>query len=191
MSDYSSKEAVEHVERTHELLSHSESSVLRLVPLMAAVLAIFAGLSSLYAGRLGERALTLRNEAVLHEVNASDLWAEYQAESLKAHLYSISALAQSGKAAASMRAAAAKYRSEQPPLRDGAQRNEAQRDEALRASATIEKNKNLFQGALALFEIAIVVTSIAAMVKRPWLIVLATAGGVAGIVVCILGLLGS
>lgn len=188
MSDYTSKEAIEHVEHTHELLSNSENAVLRLVPLMAAVLAIFAGLSSLYAGRLGERALTLRNEAVLHEVNASDLWAEYQAESLKAHLYSIGALTQSGKAAASMRAAAATYRIEQSPLRDGAQRSEAQRDEALRASETIEKNKNFFQMALALFEIAIVLTSVAAMVKRPWLIVLASIGAAVGIVVCILGL---
>ena len=191
MSDYTSKEAMEHVERAHELFSQSENAVLRLVPLMAAVLAIFAGLSSLYGGRLGERALTFRNEAVLHEVNASDLWAEYQAESLKAHLYSISALAQSGNAAAAMRAAAAKYRGEQAPLRVGAQRNEAQRDEALRASVTIEKNKNLFQAALALFEVAIVLTSVAAIVKRPWLLVLAGIGGVVGIAVCILGLFGT
>jgi hypothetical protein len=190
MSDYSSREAIEHVEHTHELLSHSENATLRLVPLMAAVLAIFGGLSSLYAGRLGERVLTLKNEAVLHEVSASDLWTEYQAESIKSHLYELSAQTKSGTAAAATRATAEKYRAEQPPLRDEARRDEALRDEELAASTTLEKNKTDFQIALALFEVAIVLTSIAAMVKRPWLIGLAAIGGVIAIVVCVIGMLG-
>jgi hypothetical protein len=190
MPDYSSQEALEHVERTHELLSHSESAILRLTPLMAAILAILAGLSSLYAGRLGERVLTLKNEAVLHEVTSSDLWSEYQAESIKGHLYAISAQSQSGKTAAATRATAAAYKAEQLPLRAQARRNEALRDEELNGSTALEKNKTNFQIALALFEVAIVLTSIAAMVKRFWLIVLAAVGGVAALVLCVLGMLG-
>lgn len=188
--EYSPKEALEHVERAHELLEHSEHAALRFVPLLAAILAIFAGLSSLYAGRLGERALTLKNEAVLHEVTASDLWSEYQAESLKSHLYAINAESRPGTAGAAMRATAAKYKAEQAPLRNEATRNEAERDRALVESTTVETRKAGFDVSLALFEISIVLTSIAAMIKRPWLFVLAAAGGVAGLFFSVRGVIG-
>jgi hypothetical protein len=189
--EYSTPEAIEHIERAHELLQQSENALLRFVPLLAAVLAIFAGLSSLYAGRLGEEALTLKNEAVLHEVKASDFWSEYQAESVKAHLYQISAIAAPPKAGIALRAEAAKYRKEQRPLRAEALGNESERDQSLREATAMQARKSNFDVALACFEVSIVLTSIAAMIKRPWLFVLAGAGGVVGLLFSVRGIFGA
>ncbi len=174
---------LEHEHHAHELLEHAEHRLLHLVPLLAAILAVLAGLSSLYGGRLAERILTLRTEAVLHEVNASDMWAEYQAESLKAHLYSLGAATQSGNQRAALRTQAKGYRSEQGPLRAQAQRNETERDQALAASAIAERRKANFDVAVALYEIAIVLTSVAALTKRPWLLGLAVVLGASALFV--------
>ncbi|MBC5806827.1 MAG: hypothetical protein DLM53_05740 [Candidatus Eremiobacter antarcticus] len=188
---YSASEALEHVEHAHELLERSENAMLRWVPLLAAVLAIFAGLSSLYAGRLTEETLTLKNEAVLNEVKASDLWNEYQAESLKAHLYDAAAAGITNKTAlARLRSSVSKYRDEQKPLLAEAKAHEAERDQALSESDKAQRRKAVFDIALALFEVSIVLTSIAAMLKRRHMFVLAAAGGVAGMAFALYGLWG-
>ena len=172
-ADYSPRELLEQQHHAHELLERSEQQLLRLVPLLAAILAVLAGLSSLFGGRLSERILTLRNEAVLHEVTASDTWAEYQAQSLKAHIYAMGvALAGKAKRGALHRSEAS-YRASQAPLRTQAKASEAQRDEALAASVATERRKASLDVAVALYEIAIVLTSVAALTRRPWLISLA------------------
>lgn len=188
---YSAREALEHVEHARELLEHSENAMLRWVPLLAAVLAIFAGLSSLYAGRLTEETLTLKNEAVLNEVKASDLWNEYQAESLKAHLYDAAASGAADKALrARFRKTVSQYRDEQKPLLSDAKSHEAERDKALTESDHSQRRKGVFDIALALFEVSIVLTSIAAMLKRRHMFVLAAAGGIAGLGFALYGLWG-
>ena len=186
---YSAKEALEHVEHAHELLERSEHAILRFVPLLAAVLAIFAGLSSLFGGRLGEHALILKNEALLNEMQASDLWTEYQAESIKAHLNETAAETADPKFVKHLRSVSAKYRSEQSPLRKQAEQHERARDAALVSSDAAVSRKATFDLALALFEISIVLTSIAAMVRRRSLFVMAAIGGVIGVVFCLYGIL--
>ena len=188
-SDYSPRESLEHEDRARELVEHVEQRTARFVPLIAAVLAVMAGLSSLYAGRLSERILTLKNEAVLDEVTASDLWSEYQAESVKAHLYEISALAQAGARAISLQKRAAQYKLEQRPLMREARRHEALRDTELRESTQTERHKASLDVAVALFEISIVLVSIAALARRYWLLAFAAVGGVAGLIFALRGLM--
>lgn len=185
---YFAQEGLEHAEHAHELLQRSEHAVLRFVPLTAAVLAVFAGLSSLYAGRLGERMLALKNEAILSEVKAADLWTEYEAESIKAHLYTV-ATGASAAEHARLKASAAKYRDQQRPLRLQALAHERDRDEQMARSNVVEDRKVGFDIALAFFEISIVLTSIAAMVRRPFLFVMAAVGGVLGLIFSIRGIL--
>lgn len=188
-SDYSPRESLEHEDRARELVEHVEQRGSRFVPLIAAVLAVLAGLSSLYAGRLSERILTLKNEAVLDEVTASDLWSEYQAESVKGHLYEISALSQTGALAAGMRKRAAQYKAEQKPLMREARRHETLRDEELRDSTNTERRKASLDIAVALFEISIVLVSIAALARRPWLLAFAGLGGVVALFYAVRGVL--
>jgi hypothetical protein len=185
---YSTREAVHHVEHAHHALIESGSDKLRYVPVVAAILAVCAGLAGILAGRFGAQVLGLRNEALMHEVTASDAWNEYQAESLKAHLYEISAQSAPAAAVASLKTQARKYRSEQAPLMTQARQEETARDAALAASTVMESRKSNLEISLGFFEVAIVLTSIAAMIRRPGLFWLS---GIVGLVGAFFGLRGA
>lgn len=187
---YSTREAVHHVEHTHHALIESGNDKLRYVPVAAAILAVCAGLAGILAGRFGAHVLALRNEALMHEVTSSDAWNEYQAESLKAHLYEISAQTAPAAAAASLQSQARKYRSEQAPLMMQAHNEEVARDGAIAASTVLESRKSNLEISLAFFEVAIVLTSIAAMIKRPGLFWLSAIVGAIGAFLGLRGVIG-
>jgi hypothetical protein len=171
---YTSGEAMEHVEKAHEFLEKSEHAVLRHVPLVAAALAVLAGLSSLLGARTGEAMLVTRTEAVLSQARATDLWNEYQADSLKAHLgESLAMIAVAASARRLLATGAKEYRGRQGSLKKMALDSERQRDEDLARSTTFEEQKQRFDMAVALFEVAIVLTSVAAMIRKPSLFLFA------------------
>jgi len=171
---YTSGEAMEHVEKSHEFLKKSEHALLRHVPLVAAALAVFAGLSSLLGARTGESMLATRTEAVLAQARATDQWNEYEADSLKAHLgESLAVVATAEQIRKTLSTSATKYRARQGPLKELALSSERQRDDDLSKSLAFEEQKQRFDVAVALFEIAIVLTSVAAMVKKPALFIVA------------------
>jgi hypothetical protein len=185
---YSVAEGVHHAEHAHHALDDAKDARLKYVPVAAAILAVCAGLSSILSGRMGAQVLSLKNEALLHEVSASDQWNEYQAESLKAHLYEISAKTSAARLASSLSTEAGKYRAEQPALSAKAKQEETARDSALAQSTVLEIRKSNLEVALAFFEVAIVLASIAAMVKQPILLTLA---GVIGVIGLFFGLRGA
>jgi hypothetical protein len=185
---YTSGEAMEHVEKTHEFLEKSEHAVLRHVPLVAAALAVLAGLSSLLGARTGEAMLVSRTEAVLSQARATDLWNEYQADSLKAHLgEELAVVAVAAPARQQLATAAKEYRGRQGPLKAKALDSELQRDDDLARSTAFEEQKQRFDVAVALFEVAIVLTSVAAMIKRPALFLFAAIVALAAIAADITG----
>jgi hypothetical protein len=185
---YTSGEAMEHVEKAHELLERSEHALLRHVPLVAAALAVFAGLSSLLGARTGESMLATRTEAVLEQARATDSWNEYEADSVKAHINeSLSVVATTAATKNVLSSLAQEYRGRQGPLKASAQASERQRDDNLKRSEVFELRKQFFDIAVALFEISIVLTSVAAMVKQPNLLILATVGALAAVAFDVLG----
>jgi len=186
---YTSTEAMEHVEKTHGLLERSEHAILRHVPLAAAALAVLAGMSSLLSARSGEAMLASRTEAVLSQSLATDAWNEYEADSLKAHLNESLVIVASPGNRRTLLTDASKYRARQGPLKTKAQSSEAQRDEDMQRSDVLERRKQVFDIAVALFEISIVLTSVAAMVRRPSLFVFAAVVALAAVASDIFGFL--
>lgn len=132
--------------------------------------------------------LLSESQAVLYETRAADAWAEYEADSLKAHLADTAAMTTNGSVNAKLAAESRKYRARQNPLRASATAGEHQRDEASDAADRAEGRKLFFDAAVALFEIAIVLASVAAMVRRTWLVIVAAGIGVAAIVTALRGL---
>lgn len=189
MSDYLAHEGLEHAERAREHLeSAPHHPLLSGVPLVAAVLAVLAGLSSLYGNRLAETMLTQGNEAVLDQAAASDKWNEYQAESLKAHLAgSIAELSQAPEIKKLFMQAEDSYRKRQPPLKTEAKQLEKDETDAIASMNHIEAKKLFFDVATALFQISIVLASIAAMTRRPPLFIIALIGGAIGLASCAIG----
>jgi hypothetical protein len=188
--DYLAHEGLEHAERAHASVQGISDPFLRFVPIAAAVLAVCAGLSSLYGNRLGERMLKLSGVAVLSQTRASDTWAEYEADSLKAHITQAAAsVATDPKLRKQLDAQVRTFRDRQPPLRSEAEHLENDRTAAVGDMDVIETRKLRFDVGTALFQISIVLASIAAMVRRRPLFMAALAGGALGIVSCIVGLL--
>lgn len=186
---FTAAEGVEHAEHAAEHASASGDPVIRSVPLIAAMLAVMAGLSSLYSSRLGERMLSYENQAVLFQTRASDAWAEYQADSLKAHLADTIGLTTSDAALKKkLQTDYREYRKRQSPLRLAALDDERKRDDAGEFADRAESRKLVFDSAVALFEIAIVMASVAAMVRRSWLVAVATVLGGAALVIALRGL---
>jgi hypothetical protein len=185
---YTTGEAMEHVEKTREFLEKSEHAVLRHVPLVAAALAVLAGLSSLLGARTGEAMLVSRTEAVLSQARATDLWNEYQADSLKAHLgEALAVIAATTPARQQLATAAKEYRGRQAPLKTKALDSERKRDDDLARSTGFEEQKQRFDVAVALFEVAIVLTSVAAMIRKPALFLFAAIVAACAIVADIAG----
>jgi hypothetical protein len=157
--------------------------------LAVAILAVAAGLSSLYGGRLADSLLQHGNEAVLAQTKASDTWAEYQADSLKAHLASeFSVVAASAAIRARFDAEQRKYRTRQVALGTQARQFEAERSDLLDQMRVTERKKLAFDVAVALFQVSIVLASIAVMAKRPALLVIGAIIGAAAVVSCVVGL---
>lgn len=132
--------------------------------------------------------LLSESQAVLYETRAADAWAEYEADSLKAHLADTVAMTANGSVKTKLSADSRKYRARQTPLRSTATRDERKRDEASDVADGAEGRKLFFDAAVALFEIAIVLASVAAMVRRPWLVMVAAGIGAVAIVTALRGL---
>ena len=82
----STQEALEQAEHSHHAGASGEKSTLR-ITLSIAVMSVIGGI----LGAVGEieagHTFVKMNEAVLQQTHASDTWAEYQADSIKSHVY--------------------------------------------------------------------------------------------------------
>jgi hypothetical protein len=108
------QEAIEHAHHARHA-SESGDPLMIQVTLSIAVMTVIAA----FIGALGEteasHTFVEKNDAVLAQSKASDTWAEYQAESVKRHIYTIgSVLTSQPDAAEKMKSDVDKYAKEQP-----------------------------------------------------------------------------
>jgi len=189
VSDYLAHEGLEHAERAHEHLAVDAPPLLRLVPLAAAILAVLAGLSSLYGNRLAEAMVRVGSDALLDQSKAADAWNEYEAQSLKKHLANNLALVSTDP---SVKRRFAKlestYEAREKPLGVEAKSLEKERTAAIERLDRLETKKLRSDVATALFQIAIVLSSIGALTKQSTLFLIGLAGALVGLVFCVLGL---
>src|SRR3569833_1196863 len=97
MSHDPALEAHEHAEHAEHAALERDPYISR-VSLTVAVLAVLAAAAGSLETVEGGRAITLSSEAVLAQDKATDAWNEYQADSLKRHMYEIAADAGGAKA---------------------------------------------------------------------------------------------
>src|SRR5512132_1835788 len=84
MPEEPESETAELRERIHEAVEREGGAFLRRVARTTALLAVFAALAALQASDTVNEALVLKTEATRLQAQASDLWAHYQAKSIKA-----------------------------------------------------------------------------------------------------------
>src|ERR1700744_4666333 len=90
MSNDPALEAHEHAEHA-EHAAHEGNPFISKVSITVAVLAVMAAAAGSLETVEGGRAITESSEAVLAQDRATDAWNEYQADSLKRHMYDIAA----------------------------------------------------------------------------------------------------
>src|SRR5882757_409333 len=97
MSHDPALEAHEHAEHA-EHAAHARDPFIAKVSITVAILAVIAATAGSLETVEGGRAITESSEAVLAQDKATDSWNEYQADSLKRHMYEIATVAGSAKA---------------------------------------------------------------------------------------------
>ena len=153
------------------------------VTLSIAIMAVIAA----FIGALGEteasHTFVEKNDAVLAQAKASDTWTEYQAESLKRHVYTVgAALAGQPDAAAKLKEQADKYATEQPETQDKAKAFEEQVKTFSEKAETHFARHHVLTIAEGIVHVAVAGASIALLARRRsfWLVSLAlTAAGIA------------
>jgi hypothetical protein len=180
MSHDPALDAHEHIEHA-EHVAHEADPFISRIAITVAVLAVLAAVAGSLETLEGGRALAQTSEAVLAQDEATDTWNEFQADSIKKHIYTIAGQA-SGAVADDDRKTAKQYADTQDVLRKKAKEKEAGRDRLLAESARHEDRHHWLTGSATLFEIGIAMSTVAIITKRHWLWFAAMGFGAVGLV---------
>jgi hypothetical protein len=161
MSHDSALEAHEHAEHA-EQAAHARDPFISKVSITVAILAVLAATAGSLESVEGGRAITESSEAVLAQDQATDAWNEYQADSLKRHMYDIAA--ESGLAHFHDDSVAA--RDAQAKARTKAEEAEKERDAKRAESTRHEGRHHWLTGAATLIEIGIALSTVAIITRR-------------------------
>ena len=164
MSHDPALDAHEHAEHA-EHAAHARDPFISRVSITVAILAVMAATAGSLETVEASRAITQSSEAVLAQDKATDNWNEYQADSLKRHMYEIASATGGPKVEEYLRDIK-DQREGQNKARDKAKEAEQERDANLRASAQHEQRHHWLTGAATLIEIGIALSTVAIITTR-------------------------
>ena len=157
-------DAHEHTEHAEHAAQEHDPFISR-VSLSIAILAVLAAVAGSLETVEGGKAITSSSEAVLAQDKATDAWNEYQADSLKRHMYEIAA-GNGGTHEDEYRRDALAQRAGQDKSRATANEDEKERDRLTAVSAADETRHHWLTGAATLLEIGIALSTVAIITKR-------------------------
>lgn len=173
-------ETLETHEHTEHLMHHTDSFVAR-VAILVAVLAVMAAVTGNLEALESESVLQGTSEATLEQDKATDAWAEYQANSIKRHLYLFEAEEKPANAA-KYRKAADDEQAKQTEARSRAEEAEKARNTILAKGHAHETRHHRLTASATLFEIAIALGTVALVTRKSWLLLGGVALGAGGLV---------
>ena len=170
-------EAHEHAEAA-EHAAHARDPYISRVSITVAILAALAAAAGSLETVENGRAITESSEAVLAQDKATDAWNEYQADSLKRHMYDIAA----ENGLIHFKKDSQDERGAQDKARGQASDAEKERDAHVAASARHEERHHWLTAAATLVEIGIALSTVAIITRRRTFWFTAVGLGVVGIV---------
>lgn len=172
-----------HEHREHaEHAAHEKDSFISAVSITVAVLAVLAAAAGSLETVEAGSAITASSEAVLAQDKATDAWNEYQADSLKKHVYGIAADG-GGAHAADYKAVAKEQTAKQAEVRKRALEDEAEREKLVAESRAHEGRHHRLTIAATLLEIAIAISTVAIVTRKRLFWAGSIVLGVAGVAV--------
>jgi hypothetical protein len=178
MGEFNAAHALDEVKERGEQLAAGE----KLVPILAAVIAVFAALATLFANHSSISGLATKNQAILAMSKASDQYSYYESKRIKADLAQglvDAGLAQSGAGSKKLHRMIAKERSDAAQILPKAQSLEKQSDDEYENSERYMQSYERFEVAATLFEVSIVLVSVTALMRTK--VLLFIAGGLTAI----------
>src|ERR1700743_525782 len=144
-------EAHEHLEHA-EHAEHEHDPLISRIAVTVAALAVLAAAAGSLESMEGEASRGSNSEAVLMQDRATDTWNEFQADSIKKHIYGIAAKSSTTSAADGdyFKKQAKEYGATQTKLREKAEDNEKERDNLLKESAHHEERHKWLTGSATL-----------------------------------------
>jgi hypothetical protein len=176
-------------EEAHERHEHGREGA-RWVPLAAAVLAVLAAVSGYFGNLRSTEALVEKNDSIVATTKASDTWAQYQAERIKYYIAqtALDGGVGAGGNAARLKQNAAEEKAKTPSLMAKARGLEHEAVHHNERSERLLKQHETIEVGTTLFEVAIVLVSITVLVGSRLLPVVAGSAAVIGVVFFALGL---
>jgi hypothetical protein len=161
--------AIEHSEHIRE---HGHEGP-RWIPIAAAVLAVLTALSGYFGNLRSTEALVEKNDSIVATTKASDTWAQYQAERIKYYIAQTALDAGVGPGAKVelLKRHAAEENAKTPELKTKAREYEHEAVHHNEHSERLLKQHETIEVGTTLFEVAIVLVSITALVGSrllPW-----------------------
>jgi len=141
---------------------------IKYVAMLTGILAGLAGFLTVRATTVTNTAIYESNQAILAQSESSDAWAEYQADSIKAHVTEIqlrTAIALDPPVRRALEDEAKKFRDRQPISRQEAQAKAAARDGYLAQGRKYLQTRDLLSYANLAAQLGIALASVAAMVR--------------------------
>jgi len=167
--------------------THHAKHGARWVPIVAAVLAVLTAICTLFTAQRSTESLVDKNEAILQTTRASDAYNEYEARSIKQHIYESLVAAGIARDPAAIERIAKHERAAAIPVFAKAQLADQLAAEANARAARFRTQYVTMEIGITLLDISIVLVSISALVTTPVLTIVAgTAAGV-GLLTCAIG----
>lgn len=164
MSEFNAAHALNEAKERHEQAVEGE----KLVPILAAIIAVFAAIATLFANHSSISGLAAKNEAILSSSKATDTWNYYQAKRLKIEVNNAlirSGAVSNGNGLRQMQATVSKEDSGSKALLTKAQQLDAQSDDSYERSERFMQSYEKYEVAATLFEVSIVLISITALMS--------------------------
>jgi hypothetical protein len=173
-----------HDEHVMEHKAHGGDDLAMRIAVMTAVLSTIGAVFS-YQGASSENAAAmLKNEAVLKKTEAADQWAFYQAKSQKQMIAeSMAELVPDAEKAAKLKEKAERYGKEKEEIKSHAEKLDEESKQLSEESEHKLHPHHLIARGMTLIQVGIALSSVAALTRRKWLVIIALASAVTGLVI--------
>ena len=155
-------------EAIHEEVEREGGTFLKRIALTTAILAAFAAVAALQAGSTANEALALKTEATRLQAEASDKWAYYQAQGIKAAIEEAARntwLAASKEPPANFAEKEKRYATERIAIEKEARALEQERDHKSHEADQLLHRHHGFAYAVTLFQVSIALGAVAALTR--------------------------
>ncbi|HKU68578.1 MAG TPA: DUF4337 family protein [Candidatus Baltobacteraceae bacterium] len=181
MAEFNAAHAINEVRERSEQLAEGS----KLVPVLAAIIAVCAALATLFANHSSVTGLAKKNEAILAMNKAADQWGYYQAKRIKlevnkAVLLSGAATSEAGRTQM-QKTVAKEDRASKAVLAD-AQNLQKTSDDEYERSERFMQSYEKYEVSATLFEVSIVLVSLTALMRTKVLLFVAGGATLVGVV---------